>query len=393
MTDDQHDEQAPRIALLTTKAAEVLAGNQGEVLNLWVDAVVEAVPGAARQTRTELSDHLQNLLDDIACALDHADGDYTTGDIPGNEKFGRPSTMHGRERASMSGYTVDQIVKEYVVLRRTLKRFFLQHGVADAVTLDVVTNVVERASLDAVKEFSCSIEAVQQKLIGTLVHDVRTPLGVAYNYAELLGLADLDDAQRKRAVQTIGKSLKRAGSMLEDLLDTVTLEAGQGLFMRFNMCDISEALLTVCSEADQLYGERSIAAQLPNAAVTGVFDLALIIRTVENLISNAVKFGDMGQPITVSLSEEDDFIGIRVHNHGNPIAQDDIGRIFDFFASSDRSRNYGRGWGLGLALVKTVVQSHGGQVILESSEDGGTVFGMTLCKDHRADGSESSVLI
>lgn len=395
MTDENENDQCSEQA--THQAAQLIADNQATILNFWVDAVIDLIPNAEYQSRSELGDHLQNLLDDIVRALNAIGKDFTPEDIPKLEGFGLPSSLHGRERATMKGYTVGQVVHEYVILRRTLTNFCFEHGLHESTTVDVIAHVIEYASFAAVKEFVASILNIQQKLIGTLVHDVRTPLGVAVNYAELLSLDNVDKEQKERAVQTITKSLQRAGSMLEDLLDTVTMEGGQGLFMRFDEGDIDDALETICKEANRLYGESSIKANLTGHPVRGVFDVGLIVRTVENLISNAVKFGDKKTPVEVCLEDNDDHVTIRVHNHGDAIPKAHIDEIFLFFSTSDKRKNKSKGktksWGLGLSLIKTVVQKHGGEVILESTDEGGTTFGMTLRKHYRQTGENMSVLI
>lgn len=393
MTDERENDQ--RFQEATHRAASLMVDHQRDILNFWVDAVLANIPGAKGHGRAELGDHLQNLLDDLIRALNFIGDNASPDKLSLFGGFGLPSSLHGRERASLRGYTVGQVVHEYVVLRRTLTDFFAEHGLKEARTIDVVAHVIEYASLNAVKEFVASVQHVQQKLIGTLVHDVRTPLGVAANYVELLSVARLSDEQKGQALHTITKSLKRAGSMLEDLLDTVALDGGQGLFMRFDEGDIDDALKTVCKEADHLYGENRIRANLTGHPVTGIFDMALVIRTVENLISNAVKFGDKQSPVNVYLEDHDDHVIIRVHNHGNPIPESDISDIFSFFSSSAESEDEckTKSWGLGLSLIRTVVEQHGGEVILESTKEKGTSFGMSLLRRCRKPGEELSVLI
>lgn len=393
MTDERKDSQTENQAQSTHEAAVLIARHQQEVLNLWVDAVVEVIPSARDQARAEVGDHLQNLLDDIVRALESVgDGEFSL-DAPPLEEFGEPSRLHGRERASMQGYSVDQVVHEYMVLRYTLTGFCSAHGLKDRRSADIIAYVIEYASLAAVKEFVRSVLDIQRKTVSTLIHDVRTPLSVAMNYGELLTVATVSEEQKQRALETISKSLKRVSAMLEDLLDTVTLEAGHGLVMRFHEGDLKTALEAVCKEADLLYGEKTIKAELPSHPVVGVFDTALIVRSVENLISNAVKFGNKNTPVEVCLDEDENQVTIRVHNHGNPIAKTNLEDIFSFFSTSESSRGASRGWGLGLSLIKTVAKHHGGEVILDSSSEDGTTFGIILEKRHQESGSELSVLI
>ncbi len=374
----------------TQRAAELIEHRYGDILNAWLEAIIEQVPSAKRQGRAELADHLVALLDNLVFALKSlkiSDTSATSAEI----NLGH-SAMHGRERATLKGYTTQQLAQEHFILRRVLVRICREQGMNDVLVVDAISHITEQGCLAAIEEFSESMQSLQQKLMGTLIHDVRTPLGVAANYVELLSLAGATQEQKERAVRTVGKSLRRASEMLEDLLDSVKLDAGQGLLMRFNRTDTVEALCNVCMEARNIYS-KEILTRLPEHPVTGIFDEALVVRTVENLISNAVKFGHQHTPITVSLDDYADHVVIRVHNLGNPIPTSRMHRIFEFFSTQSAHHGQTKSWGLGLSLIKTVAENHGGKVELESSEKQGTTFGMVLLKHFRKDGEEQSILL
>src|SRR5690606_28347945 len=107
----------------------------------------------------------------------------------------------------------------------------------DTLAADVITRVIEYSSLTSVNEFVRAIQEVQQKLIATLVHDVRTPLGVAYTYVEMLTHDQATAPLREQAVNTALRNLRRSVAMLEELLDVVKVKAGGGLLMRFEEDD------------------------------------------------------------------------------------------------------------------------------------------------------------
>lgn len=354
------------------------------------------MPGAQGKSRSELGDHLENLLDNVVDALDFVSRNPTISPaaILRDEERQAYNYFHGRERASIRDYAVEHVVQEYIVLRRRLIQFCHQQGIVDAGILDVIiTLVIDAGSLTSVREFSRTSRAIQQKLVGALVHDVRTPLGVAHNFVQILDRVDMDGASLKEAVVSITRNLHRAGAMLEKLLGSVHSEAIEGLFMRLEKSDLVEALRTACTEADQLYGDRRISSQFPLHLVIGVFDLALIIRTVENLISNAVKFGDRQSLVEITLEDLQAQVRICVHSNSPPIPAENLEQIFEFFSSFPKYGQPVKSWGLGLALIKTIVDSHGGEIIIESTEEQGTTGGMTLGKYFQQDGREISVLI
>src|SRR5690606_34300628 len=127
------------------------------------------------------------------------------------------------------------------------------------------------SSLAAVNEFVRVTEEVQQKLISSIVHDVRTPLGVAYNYVELLAHGALTSDGQERAERAITRNLKRAVDMLEELLDFMKARGGIGLLLRFENSDIDLPVSNVCLEAQKIYPNR-IEYSGTGRIVLGVFD-------------------------------------------------------------------------------------------------------------------------
>ena len=97
-------------------------------------------------------------------------------------------------------------------------------------------------------------------------------------------------------------------------------------------------------------------------------------RAVENLIANAVKYGSAQRPITVSVNSTAEAVTIAVHNEGPVLNKDDIPRLFENFARAQRTQAGVQGWGLGLTVVKGVVEAHEGQIRVESQEGQGTSF-------------------
>src|SRR5690606_34341279 len=157
---------------------------------------------------------LHNLLQRIVDTLVSADSDIRQLDAS-NAMLSLPSAMHGRERATLKGYTVGQVVHEYSVLRRVLTDFCRDHGLYDTLVLDVITSVIEFCSLNSVNEFVEAVQETQRKLVSTLIHDVRTPLGTASNYLEFLSRKEMSEEQKKRAVKTARRNLSRVIAMLE----------------------------------------------------------------------------------------------------------------------------------------------------------------------------------
>lgn len=367
--------------------------HQPDIIRDWLDKVRERIPAARQHGRAELADHLQDLLDDIVHTLQDLGPQADPEHVDRLGFIGTASARHGRERASIENFNAGDLAYEYVLLRHVITGYCSEHMPEDPRSIDIINRVIEFASLAAVNEFVRAIQEIQQKLVGTLVHDVRTPLGVAYNYTEILSLADATPELRDQAVKTIMRNLRRSVTMLEELLDVVKVGAGAGLLMRFEEDDLNKAIRTMCAEASQIY-QRPIVPELEDHEVMGVFDMAMVVRTMENLVSNAVKFGDRQGPVRIILEDAGEQVHLKVHNRGNPIPEAEKENIFNFFSSPRLERGgANKGWGLGLSLIKSVAESHGGEVIFSSSAEAGTTFGMTLSKRFRENGEEITMLL
>jgi signal transduction histidine kinase len=101
-------------------------------------------------------------------------------------------------------------------------------------------------------------------------------------------------------------------------------------------------------------------------------------------VTNAFKYGSPGTPITVTLEQRDDRLKLAVHNYGRVLSEVEKGSLFELFQRSPTAETSGtQGWGIGLAVVKGIVESHGGAISVESEPNAGTVFAIDLPQDAR----------
>src|SRR5262249_30272490 len=113
--------------------------------------------------------------------------------------------------------------------------------------------------------------------------------------------------------------------------------------------------------------------------LTGFWNESGLRRIIENLVQNAVKYGEPGRPVTVTIREEFGWVLIAVHNDGEPLAPGDLTMLFEDFHRTTGALHGGRvGWGLGLAVVKGVCESLGGHAVARSTKTDGTTFEVSL---------------
>jgi signal transduction histidine kinase len=129
----------------------------------------------------------------------------------------------------------------------------------------------------------------------------------------------------------------------------------------------------VVEELTMVHGDRIVLAS--NGAFAGTWGSDGLKRAVENLIDNAVKYGSSGTPIKVSLKGGVEAIEITIHNEGPALTEDEIPRLFQNFQRATRAEDGTQsGWGMGLTVVKGVVEAHKGKIRVESREGIGTRF-------------------
>jgi signal transduction histidine kinase len=227
------------------------------------------------------------------------------------------------------------------------------------------------------------VEASRMKdeFLATLSHELRTPLNSILGWAVLVQEGKLAPDRQKSALEAIERNARVQARLIEDLLDVSRIVSGKftvdASAVRLNQI-IDSAIEVVRPAADAK--QIRIEFKKPSEPVRVAGDAARLQQVVWNLLSNAVKFtGDRGL-VTVKLETTEQQARISVSDNGMGISPEFLPHVFDRFRQADGSstRKYG-GLGLGLAIVRHIVEMHGGSVNVESrGEDQGTSFTITL---------------
>ncbi len=217
--------------------------------------------------------------------------------------------------------------------------------------------------------------------LATLSHELRTPLTPILTWSRLLKQAVLDDAQRTKALDTIERCAKTQAQLVGDLLDVSRIVSGK-LRLEVRPVDLGpviQAAIDVVRPGAEAKGIR-VQTVLDSEAGPVSGDPQRLQQVVWNLVSNAVKFTPKGGRVQVSLERVNSHIEIAVSDTGQGIRPEFLPYVFERFQQQDRSasRVHG-GLGLGLAIVRHLVELHGGTVHAESpGGDRGAVFTVKL---------------
>ena len=252
-----------------------------------------------------------------------------------------------------------------------------------AIVVDITSEVQARKKVEETVNELKQERDLRERFVAALTHDLRTPLHVAKLAAELL----LGNTGQPEALETMSKrvvtNIDRAEGMIRDLLDANRIKAGQGIPISAQECRLDLIAAAAVKDIQEVEGSR-LRILNDAGAIVGYWDSNGLRRVIENLAGNALKYGANHGPVTIRLMQTDESVELQVHNHGNPIALEEQESLFQLYHRRASTSAAGQvGWGIGLTLVRGIVEAHGGTVGLASSAQHGTTFSVRLPRDSR----------
>jgi PAS domain S-box-containing protein len=226
-----------------------------------------------------------------------------------------------------------------------------------------------------------ALNRTKDEFLATVSHELRTPLNAIFGWARILESGAVDDATRDRAIGAIVRSASAQSRLVEDLIDLSRVVTGRMRldFEKLDLKTVIEAALEAVRPAANAKG-ITLTAALDGRIGTIVGAADRLQQVVWNLVMNAVKFTPRGGRIDVSLGRVDGSAEITVADTGEGIRAELLPHVFERFRQGDSSSTRAHaGLGLGLALVRHLVELHGGRVRAESPGEGrGSTFTVEL---------------
>lgn len=221
----------------------------------------------------------------------------------------------------------------------------------------------------------------KDEFLATISHELRTPLNAMLGWARLLQSPNMPEEKRARGLATIERNAKAQAQLIEDLLDVSRIISGNLRLelASVNLVAIIEAAVEAVRPAAQAKGIRLEVSLNPSVAET-TGDATRLQQVLWNLLSNAVKFTDRGGRVSVVLERVDSHVEVHVADTGIGVDPEFIPHVFERFkqANASSTRTHG-GLGLGLAIVRHLVELHGGRVHVESGgAKRGSIFKVRL---------------
>lgn len=365
------------------KTSDIIRNNKDLILERWLARVKEEVPEAQTHGYVALRNDVPDLLDDIANNIDKK--------LPHQDTH--ESYEHGRLRAAFENYSLAHVIREYRVLMRVILETVDIQGNVSVNDRDEIIHAVTQAIEEACEVFfrdrqdasdqqkqaaEILVAQLQEEgqlrddFIGTVTHDLRNPLANTLSLVDLLKSRVANDVTIHKLLDAIHTSTNRADALIRNLLDVNLIKSGTPLPIALELCNISEIARASVEDFREHHQANIRIVDEDAPAVIGYCDPEMLRRALDNLISNAVKYGE-GE-VTVSYQRvEETILKLSVHNEGNTIPENEQDKIFSRHYRV-QAQSAQQGWGIGLSLVHGIVKAHQGSISLTSTATEGTTF-------------------
>lgn len=253
------------------------------------------------------------------------------------------------------------------------------------VRLDVYEDKKVKTEIDILKEdFNkmveelSSIERLRNDFVADVSHEIKTPLSVIQGYADLLQNSNLDKETRKEYIDLISKVIHGLSGLVSNVLRLNKIE-NQGIVQKEKFF-LDEQIRCCILSFEEKIEEKNLQMKVDLQETVVKTDRALLELVWNNLISNAIKFSKQGGEIRIGLVKNDEQIVFTIQDNGCGIDSETQKHIFDKFYQGDQSHSQ-EGNGLGLALVKNIVDKLGGEVSVKSRPGEGAEFIVLISYD------------
>lgn len=234
------------------------------------------------------------------------------------------------------------------------------------------------ADFNKMAEELSSIETLRTDFIASVSHELKTPLAVMQNYATMLQAPNLTEAQRVEYTRAIADASRRLSELITNILRLNKLE-NQNIFPDVTQYNLGEQLRECVLALEDSWEKKNLQLEIAIDDVQVEADAELLTLVWNNLLSNAIKFTDDGGAIAVTVTETGRWAVVSIADTGCGISAEVGQHIFEKFYQGDSSHAT-QGNGLGLALVKRIVNIIGGEISVESAVGVGSTFTVRLPK-------------
>ena len=374
------------------RLSEFIVHNADRIVDEWEQFAETITPAAESMDSVALRDHAKAIL--LAAARDMntaqtASEQQAKAEGEGPEKtpsLDVAAASHGELRHTV-GFDLVQMTSEFRHLRACVIRLW----VASLETLELsylqdmirFNEAIDEALAESTEAYAEQVNRSRDIFLAILGHDLRAPLQAVSMSTEMLERKITLDANALNYVKAIKTGARHMQAMVSDLLEFVRSRLGTQLPVEPCAMNLAQACQTALDQAGAGHPKCEQSLQV-NGNVEGHWDPRRLDQLLQNLIGNALQHGASEGAVTLILNGTDDHVTLRVHNNGTPIAEEALATLFHPLVRSP-SEDIGHpgastSLGLGLFIVKEVVDAHHGSIEVSSTEAEGTTFTVVLPK-------------
>jgi signal transduction histidine kinase len=357
------------------KLAALIRRERDALLARWREQVKQ-LPSAKHLDTPALNDHIPNLLEELAAALELQSGQTIPEALAENSP-----PVHGLERLK-EAFDIEEVVAEYNILRGCIHDLAEKTGLSlQGEPFHIMNRVLDQAIGLAVQTYSTQqaleVQRRREEYLAFVAHDLRTPLNAISLAARVLNEPG-EHTESAQMLKTLDRNVLHLQTLVEKIIEENTglrTESGVKLERReFDLWPLVEGLI---HDLHPVAGTDS--TQLINKVpyhLVVYADASLLRRVFQNLIANAIKSTPRGQVLIEAQElDKEGSVECRVSDNGKGFSPEHLEKVFDELEND--SQNEGA-LGLGLAIVKTFVEAHGGKVSVESKQGLGSTFQFML---------------
>ncbi|OON61103.1 hypothetical protein B0920_19450 [Massilia sp. KIM] len=368
------------------RLADFILDQLEAILQEWENFARTLEPPGASMSTKELRNHAAVMLKGIAEDLRNPQSrDQEIAKSHGLEPASPQSQAgehHGVARLE-SNFSIEQLVSEYRALRSSVLRLWAESTKSaeqtDIVDITRFNEAIDQLLAASVFSFAKAARKAQEaekqrrnQFLAMLGHELRNPLSPISAAATILRMANSGDHTIINASNIIARQVTHMATLVDDLLDVSRVTRGiievrcEPLDLRSVIDDAVEQVLPQMQARAQAFSVAELREPVP---VNG--DRKRLVQVVSNLLTNAAKYTPQGGAIALRVDLDDERVALVVEDNGIGMAPDLIPHVFELFAQAERTPDRASGGlGLGLALVKSLVEHHGGKVSCHSDGPG-----------------------
>ena len=367
------------------------------ILQEWEKFARTMEPAAGPMTSKELRDHAAVMLTSIADDLNNTQSTAqgitkSYGHEPRGSQF-KAGEEHGLARLE-SNFTIEQLVAEYRALRSSVLRLWSQASgdshsgdIDDIIRFnEAIDQLLASSVIIFAKTTRDAMEAEKRRkdqFLAMLAHELRNPLSPISAAATLLKMSKSNEKIVTQASGIIARQVAHMATLIDDLLDVSRVTRGT-IELKLELVDLRDVINSAVEQVLPQMDSRQHVLTVPmmREAIIVHGDKKRLVQIMANLLANAAKYTHGHGKIALKLDVHDDRVEVTVEDNGIGMEEEFIPHVFDLFAQAERSsdRTSG-GLGLGLALVKSLIELHHGKVTCMSRGLGkGSEFSICLPK-------------